>query len=69
MSHPHHSFDPLLSAEGAARMVRICEEFGSFKMYSEEPTFPGMIGEGLPARWDASRNFVKWNQRTAVALR
>ena len=63
MPHPHHSFDPLLSAAGAERMVRICEEFGSFKMYSEEPTFPGMIGEGLPARWDAARNFVKTGGR------
>ena len=63
MSHSHYSFDPLLSAEGAERMVRICEEFGAFKMYSEEPTFPGMIGEGLPARWDAARNFVKTGGR------
>ena len=59
MAHPHHSLDPLLSAEGADRMVRICEQFGSFKMYSEEPTFAGMIAEGLPARGDAARNFVK----------
>src|SRR5690349_19844814 len=54
----HFAFDPLLSPAGAATMVRICESFGSFKMYSEEPTFAG-IGEGLPARWDAVRNFVK----------
>jgi hypothetical protein len=39
-------------------MVRIAERFGSYKMYSEEPTFSG-IGEGLPARWDAARNFVR----------
>ena len=63
MAHPHHSFDPLLSPEGAERMVRICEQFGSFKMYSEEPTFAGLIGEGLPARWDAVRNFVKTGGR------
>ena len=62
-THPHHSFDPLLTTEGAARMVRICEQFGSFKMYSEEPTFKGLIGEGLPARWDAARNFVKTGGR------
>ena len=59
---PHFAFDPLLSADGAATMVRICETFGSFKMYSEEPTFAG-IGEGLPARWDAVRNFVKTGGR------
>jgi hypothetical protein len=59
---PHFAFDPLLSPDGAATMVRICEQFGSFKMYSEEPTFAG-IGEGLPARWDAVRNFVKTGGR------
>jgi hypothetical protein len=48
-THAHHAFDPLLTSDGAAKMVRICEEFGSFKMYSEEPTFAGLIGEGLPA--------------------
>lgn len=58
----HFAFDPLLSPAGAATMVRICESFGSFKMYSEEPTFAG-IGEGLPARWDAVRNFVKTGGR------
>lgn len=63
MAHPHFSFDPLLTNEGAERMVRICEQFGSFKMYSEEPTFAGLIGEGLPARWDAARNFVKTGGR------
>jgi len=60
--HPHYAFKPLLSAEGAAGMVRLCEGFGSFKMYSEEPTFAG-IGEGLPARWDAIRNFVRTGGR------
>ena len=59
---PHFAFDPLLPSDGAATMVRICETFGSFKMYSEEPTFAG-IGEGLPARWDAVRNFVKTGGR------
>jgi hypothetical protein len=59
----HYAFDPLLTPDGAATMVRICEDFGSFKMYSEEPTFAGLIGEGLPARWDAVRNFVKTGGR------
>jgi hypothetical protein len=31
-------------------------------MYSEEPTFAG-LGEGLPARWDAVRNFLKTGGR------
>ena len=51
------TFDPLLSGADADALVRLCERFGSYKMYSEEPTFTG-IGEGLPARWDAARNFV-----------
>jgi hypothetical protein len=56
--HVVAAFDPLLTDDGAAAMVRLCEQFGSYGMYSEEPTFPG-IGEGLPARWDAVRNFLK----------
>jgi hypothetical protein len=31
-------------------------------MYSEEPTFEG-LGQGLPARWDAVRNFLKTGGR------
>ena len=38
--------------------VSLCERVGSYGMYSEEPTFDG-IGQGLPARWDAVRNFLK----------
>src|SRR5258705_3805627 len=39
-------------------MVRLCERYGAYGMYSEEPTFAG-LGEGLPARYDAVRNFVR----------
>lgn len=56
--HRYASFDPLLSDADAAEMVRLCERYGSYGMYSEEPTFEG-IGSGLPARWDAVRNFVR----------
>jgi len=52
------AFDPLLSDDDATAMAGLCERFGSYGMYSEEPTFAGMIGEGLPARWDAVRNFL-----------
>jgi hypothetical protein len=68
MSQPNRApaaytvFDPLLSSAEAEAMVRLCERFGSYKMYSEEPTFEG-IGKGLPARWDAARNFVKTGGR------
>src|SRR6266481_5928535 len=60
----HTIFDPLLAATDAAAMVRLCERLGSYKMYSEEPTFEG-IGKGLPARWDAARNFVRTGGRFA----
>src|SRR5438552_17430757 len=62
--HWYATFDPLLSPDEARAMVSLCERFGSYKMYSEEPTFAG-IGEGLPARWDAARNFVKSGGRFA----
>ncbi len=58
----HTVFDPLLSAADAAAMVRLCAGLGSYKMYSEEPTFEG-IGQGLPARWDAARNFLRTGGR------
>jgi hypothetical protein len=58
------SFDPLLSAEQAESMVRLCERFGSYGMYSEQPTFEG-IGKGLPARWDAVRYFLRTGGRFA----
>jgi len=53
----YSAFDPLLSDADAAEMVKLCERFGSYGMYSEEPTFAG-IGAGLPARYDAVRNFI-----------
>jgi len=56
------TFDPLFAAADADRMVGLCERFGSYKMYSEEPTFEG-LGSGLPARWDAARNFVRTGGR------
>jgi len=51
-------FDPLLTDAQARGMLDLCERYGSYKMYSEEPTFEG-IGQGLPARWDAARNFIR----------
>jgi hypothetical protein len=63
---PHTVFDPLLSAGDAAAMVHNCARLGSYKMYSEEPTFAG-IGQGLPARWDAARNFLRTGGRLGRA--
>jgi hypothetical protein len=62
--HTYSMFDPLLSPAEAEEMVRLCERFGSYGMYSEEPTFAG-FGEGLPARYDAVRNFIKTGGRFA----
>ena len=61
--HYYARFDPLLSAEEARGMVALCHRYGAYKMYSEEPTFPGLLGEGLPARYDAARNFLKTGGR------
>ena len=61
--HYYARFDPLLSADEARGMVELCHRYGAYKMYSEEPTFPGLLGEGLPARYDAARNFLKTGGR------
>jgi len=56
------AFDPLLSTAGATDLVDLCHRHGSYKMYSEEPTFEG-LGQGYPARYDAARNFVRTGGR------
>ena len=61
-AHRVASFDPLLSPAVGASMVRLCERYGAYGMYSEEPTFAG-LGEGLPARYDAVRNFLRTGGR------
>ena len=66
MTATYTVFDPLLPAATAEEMVRLCGRFGSYKMYSEEPTFAG-IGQGLPARWDAARNFMRTGGRLGRA--
>lgn len=58
------AFDPLLSEKEASDLVELCHRHGSYKMYSEEPTFEGM-GNGYPARYDAARNFIKTGGRFA----
>lgn len=56
------AFDPLLTPAQADDLVELCHRHGSYKMYSEEPTFEGM-GHGYPARYDAARNFIKTGGR------
>ncbi|HEY2776007.1 MAG TPA: hypothetical protein VGK20_18345 [Candidatus Binatia bacterium] len=62
--HSYRAFDPLLSVADAASIVDLCHRYGSYKMYSEEPTFEG-LGHGYPARYDAARNFVLTGGRFA----
>ncbi|MFL2937248.1 MAG: hypothetical protein ACJZ7Z_11020 [Myxococcota bacterium] len=56
------TLDPFLPDEEAHSLVRLCEEFGSYGLYSEEGLNDG-IGEGLPQRFDAAFNFIKTGGR------
>lgn len=58
----YRSFDPLLTPAQADEVVRLCERFGSYGLYSEEGLNEG-IGEGLPQRFDSAFNFVKTGGR------
>ena len=54
--------DPFLDAAQARSLVQLCDDFGSYGMYSEEGLNDG-IGEGLPQRFDAAFNFVRTGGR------
>jgi hypothetical protein len=56
-THSYRLLDPLLSAGEADAMVRLCERFGRYGMYSQEAA-EVEIGEGLVQRHDAVRNFL-----------
>src|SRR5215470_11981878 len=56
-AHHYELFDPLLPPADADRMVRLCERFGSYGMYSQEAS-ESEIGEGLAQRHDAVMNFI-----------
>jgi hypothetical protein len=59
MTAQHYElFDPLLSAADADAMVRLCERFGRYGMYSQEAS-ESDIGQGLAQRHDAVMNFIK----------
>lgn len=62
MRHHYVRFDPLLD-DGDA-MLRLCERYGSYGMYSEEGT-SDPIGEGLAQRHDAVLNFLETGGRFA----
>src|SRR3954465_11211250 len=50
--------DPLLSDDGAAEVVRIWHDFGSYGQYSNEG-FPTQFAPELPQRYDARENVVR----------
>ena len=59
----HRVFDPLLPASRAEAMLRLCERFGTYGMYSQEAS-EAEIGQGLLQRHDAVMNFVKTGGRS-----
>jgi hypothetical protein len=61
--HRFVSFDPLLGEREAENMVRLCERFGRYGMYSQEDVASD-IGRGLPQRIDAIRNFLRTGGRS-----
>jgi hypothetical protein len=61
-AHRHVRLEPLLSPAEADAMVRLCERFGRYKMYSEEAAAVE-IGEGLTQRHDAVLNFLRTGGR------
>ncbi len=54
-------FDPLLGPEGAEAMLRLAEDFGTYRTYSEERTEDN-YGD-LPQRIDAAANYVRTGGR------
>ena len=58
MRDSYRLFDPLLAPADADRMVRLCERFGRYGMYSQEAS-ESEIGQGLAQRHDAVMNFIK----------
>lgn len=59
MTAPFEIFDPLLSAEQADAIVRLCEDHGSYGSYAEEGTNEVQFAPDVPNRYDAAANFVR----------
>ena len=57
--------DPFLDEVDARSLVQLCEDFGTYGMYSEEGLNDG-IGEGLPQRFDAAFNFLRTGGRLGL---
>ncbi|HYY05485.1 MAG TPA: hypothetical protein VE997_02825 [Candidatus Limnocylindria bacterium] len=63
MTAAYHRFDPLLPPAQAEAMLRLCERFGDYGMYSQEASAAD-IGQGLFQRHDAVMNFVRTGGRS-----
>jgi len=61
----HVELDPFLVEAEARSLVQLCEDFGTYGMYSEEGLNEG-IGEGLPHRFDAAFNFLRTGGRLGM---
>jgi hypothetical protein len=61
----HVELDPFVDDAFAHSLVKLCEDFGSYGMYSEEGLNDG-IGEGLPQRFDAAFNFLRTGGRLGL---
>jgi len=57
--HEYVLFDPLFSYADAEAMVRLCERFGGYGMYSAENEGGPEMGEGLTQRHDAVLNYLR----------
>jgi hypothetical protein len=60
--HEYVLFDPLFDERGAEAMVRLCERFGTYGMYSQEDV-DSEIGRGLSQRHDSVLNFLRTGGR------
>ena len=58
----YERFDPLLPDDEADRMLRLCERFGRYGMYSTE-SIEDDFGTGLTQRHDALLNFIRTGGR------
>ena len=57
------TLDPFLTPRQADEMLRLCEEFGSYRCYSEDATNTVPLAPGVPQRFDAAANFVRTGGR------
>ena len=60
--HQYVLFDALFDEAGAEAMIRLCERFGSYGMYSQE-NVDSDIGRGLSQRHDSVLNFLRTGGR------